>query len=145
MTADVPFVCIFRVPCVWCAAANAHVVDEDSALQRIVAGSSQGDTELQRVIKAVQEAASTDLARSATSSVGGGGTRYRCCNQVGVTAALEYDVASPELVCVKEVGEEIVATASGITAAGQVRVQFELGWISLKAASGELMLVPLGR
>jgi hypothetical protein len=127
------------------AALDARVVDEDQALQHVMAGGGQGDVELRRVVKAVQEAAATVLARGSQSIGNGGGTRYRCCNQVGVTASLEYDPSDPELVCVKDVGDEIVAISSGITAAGQVRVQFELGWVSLKSASGELMLTPLGR
>ncbi len=86
--------------------------------------------------------------------------------RVGCRRALEYDAAAPELACVLDVGDEIVATASGITAAGQVRVQCVHGWISLKSAvrgtlqslervplvplttsaqGGELMLVPIGR
>ncbi len=120
-------------------------MDEDRALQHVIAGGGHGDVELRRVVKAVQEAAATVLARGSPCIGNSGGTRYRCCNQVGVTASLEYDPSDPELVCVKEVGDEIVAIASGITAAGQVRVQFELGWISLKSVSGELMLIPLGR
>lgn len=122
------------------SAADARAVDEDRVLQHVIAGGGEGDTELRRVIKAVQEAAATVLTRGNI-----GGTRYRCCNQVGVTASLEYDPSNPELVCVKEVGDEIVASASGITAAGQVRVQCKLGWISLKSTNGELMLTPLGR
>ena len=54
--------------------------------------------------------------------------------RVGCRRALEYDAAAPELACVLDVGDEIVATASGITAAGQVRVQCVHGWISLKSA-----------
>ena len=114
-------------------------------LQQVVAGGGQGDVELLRIVEAIQDAASTVLARGSSSTGSKAGTRYRCCNQVGVTASLEYDTTNPDLVCVKEVGDEIVATASGITAAGQVRVQFELGWISLRSANGELMLTPLGR
>ena len=126
-------------------AADAHIVDGDTALNRIAAGSGEGDKELRRVVRAVQEAAATGLERMSSSGGGSAGTRYRCCNQVGVTTSLEYDPSNPDIICVKEVGEEILATASGITAAGQVRVMFDAGWVSLKSGGGELMLVPLGR
>ena len=125
-------------------ALDTRAVDEDRALQHVIVGGGQGDVELRRVVRAVQDATATVLARGSPCIGNSGRTRYRCCNQVGVTASLEYDPSDPKLVCVKEVGDEIVATASGITAAGQVRVQFELGWISLKSTSGELMLTPLG-
>ena len=62
--------------------------------------------------------------------------------RVGCRRALEYDAAAPELACVLDVGDEIVATASGITAAGQVRVQCVHGWISLKSAVRGTLLPP---
>ena len=67
-------------------AAGAQIVDGDTALNRIAAGSGQGDKELRRVVIAVQEAAATGLERI-SSSGGNAGTRYRCCNKVGVTVA----------------------------------------------------------